>query len=85
MEEFRAVAVDRVVLGLLGRGFQPRQRSDGSLTLRTKTTFERAWATNLARPLGATGTLDRVIRQQAGAFRRALESDGKYRPVVLVW
>ncbi len=85
MEEFRAVAVDRVVLGVLGRGFQPRQRPDGRLRLTTKTTFEHAWEANLVRPVRSGESLERLVRTQAGAFRRALEDHTTYRPVVMSW
>lgn len=72
MESFRAPAVDRVVLGMLGRGFQPRQHPDGRLRLPSRVAFEKAWATNVSRPLGTTGTLERAVREHVVAFRRAL-------------
>lgn len=84
MEEFRVAAVDRVVLGLLGRRFVPRLRPNGRLTLRTQTMFERAWTRNLVRPLGGQ-PLERTVRQQVAAFRRALETDAAYVPVVMRW
>ncbi len=85
MEEFRAVAVDRVVLGLLGRGFVPRARPDGRLSLSTMTTFERAWAANLDRRFGPDSPLERVVRSQASAFRRALEDGTRYKAMVMSW
>lgn len=84
MEVFRVVAVDRVVIGLLGRGFFPELRPNGRLTLRTQRVFEKAWARNLARPF--TGhTLAREIRTQAASFRRAVEGCARFEPVVLQW
>lgn len=84
MEVFRVVAVDRVVIGLLGRGFFPELRPNGRLTLRTQRVFEKSWARNLARPF--TGhTLAREIRTQAASFRRAVEGCGRFEPAVLQW
>ncbi len=86
MEEFRAVAVDRVVLGLLGRGFVPRQAPDGRLRQSSRSTLERALAANIERPIERGGpALAKVIRDQAGAFRRALEGGHEYRARILAW
>jgi group II intron reverse transcriptase/maturase/CRISPR-associated endonuclease Cas1 len=84
MEEFRAPAVDRVVFGLIGRGFVAKQRPDGRLRSSTRLTFERALNRNLARRLGSA-TLADQIRHQMAAFRRAVDGRTPYQAFVMGW
>jgi group II intron reverse transcriptase/maturase/CRISPR-associated endonuclease Cas1 len=85
MEAFRPLAVDRVVLGLLGRGFMPQQRDDGRLRLSTVTTFERALATNLSRVDRSGHSLEKRIRLQTAEFKRALEHKRRFHAEVMEW
>jgi CRISPR/Cas system-associated endonuclease Cas1 len=84
MEPFRAPAVDRVVLGLLGRGFVVKQRPDGGLRTSSRMAFERAFTRNLARVVRGTPLRDEIHSQMV-AFRRALDARATFRPFAATW
>lgn len=86
MEEFRPSVVDRVVFGLLGRGFVPKQRSNGRLRLSSRQTLERALTKNLERKTARCPEgLEWEIRRQARRLRAAFENHAHYESSVMVW
>lgn len=86
MEPFRQPAVDKVVLGLLGRGAKLEMNDTHELTLRTRALLQQA----LARRLAPTGTepssnLLLHIQRRTIAFRRALVDGRPYAPYRMSW
>jgi len=77
MEEFRAWAVDRVVLGMIGKGRRPMTDDEGKLGLEDRRfliqRLEKRWAKD---------KLLRLIGDQITVMRGVLEEGKIYKPVV---
>ena len=77
MEEFRAWAVDRVVLGMIGKGRCPEMDAQGKIRLEDRRfliqRLEKRWATD---------DLLRMVGDQITVMRGLLEKGEDYRPVV---
>lgn len=86
MEPFRQPAVDRTVLGLLGRGAQLRLNEKGDLTLRTRGLLQRAIARRLEQAgEGRADSLSTQIQRRTLSFRRALTGSGPYHAYRMTW
>lgn len=86
MEPFRQPAVDKAILGLIGRGAKLELNDKGDLTLRTRGLLQRA----IARRLERTGTalkggLLMDIQRRTLGFRRALIDGRPYEPFRMTW
>ncbi len=77
MEEFRPWAVDRVVLGMIGKGRQPKMDDEGKIKLEDRRfliqRLEKRWATD---------NLLKLIGDQITVMRGLLEQGEDYQPVV---
>lgn len=86
MEPFRQPVVDKVVLGLLGRGARLEVNAKGDLTLRTRALLQRAFARCLARTPGdASRTLTIQLQRRIIAFRKALMDQSPYEAYRMTW
>lgn len=88
-EEFRPVAVDRVVIGLAARGFKVVQEEDGLMTLETRRAFAEHVLSHLesqTRYQGKRFPLRAVIQMQARAIAAYLRGDSPaYQPFAAGW
>ncbi|GAB4471859.1 MAG: CRISPR-associated endonuclease Cas1 [Anaerolineae bacterium] len=88
-EEFRQVAVDRVVIGLAARGFRVEQEEDGLMTLDTRRAFAEHVLGHLesqTRYQGKRFPLRAVIQMQARAVAAYLRGDSaEYQPFAAGW
>lgn len=88
IEEFRAPFGDRLVLGMLGRGFQPHLGRDGNLRTSSRrmlvSAFHRMWN----RPIRWHGKMVpplRILEQQSRSLAKAFLAEGTYRPFQFRW
>lgn len=78
IEEFRQVAVDRVVFGLANRNFRVEQDAKGLLTQETRSTFAEHVLSHLESPVrhdGKRHSLRNVIQMQARTLASYLRED----------
>jgi len=83
MEPFRQPAVDKAVLGLIGRGANLGLNEAGDLTLRTRSLLQKALARKLE-PKGRRGLLQE-IHIHTLHFRRALSRGTPYQAYRMTW
>jgi len=88
IEEFRAPFADRIVLGMLGRGFQPEIGDHGYLKSRSKrqlaVSFSKRWNRVIpwrSQKISPDGILQKQAKNLAGLFK----GDGVYRPFKMRW
>jgi group II intron reverse transcriptase/maturase/CRISPR-associated endonuclease Cas1 len=88
IEEFRAPFADRVVLGLLGRGFRPLIGRFDLLQRRTRriltTGFFKRWLKKggwRAQKINAAG----ILEKQAIGLSRLFKGEGTYKPYRMPW
>ena len=88
IEEFRAPFGDRLVLGMLGRGFQPQLGRNGSLRTSVRRllvgAFHRVWN----RPIRWRGKMHspcRILEQQAKGLARPFLAEETYRAFQFRW
>ena len=84
IEEFRAPFGDRLVLGMLGRGFQPQLGRHGNLRASVRgllvRAFHRMWNRSI-RWRGKMLTPSRILEQQAKGLAAALSGSGDIPPI----
>jgi CRISPR-associated protein Cas1 len=88
IEEFRAPFADRLIVAMIGRGFQPALGEHGALRTRTRRQlalcFSKNWAKKIlwrSRRLEPAGILAQQTRSVAKLFSR----EGEYRPYRMRW
>jgi CRISPR-associated protein Cas1 len=88
IEEFRAPFADRLVVGMLGRGFQPEIGEHGLLKTKTRkqlaTAFIKRWLDKIpwrSRTINPASLLMRQARDLARLFSH----EGSYHPFKMKW
>lgn len=87
VEIFRSQVVDRVVIGLIQKGYD-LQMQKGLLTDDTRKLLVKSVMNRLARYEKYQGKeirMEQIILQQAKALARAFENNGKFKPYVAKW
>lgn len=88
IEEFRAPFGDRLVLGMLGRGFQPQLGRHGNLRTSVRRLLVRAFHRMWNRPIRWRGKMfppSRVLEQQAKGLAKTFLAEETYRPFQFRW
>lgn len=88
IEEFRAPFGDRLVLGMLGRGFQPQLGRHGDLRTSVRRLLVRAFHRMWNRPIRWRSKMvapSRILEQQAKALGSAFLAEDTYRPFQFRW
>ena len=85
MEPFRQPVVDKVVLGLIGRGAKLETNEKGDLRLRSRALLQHAFARRLSRTGGGARGLQIEIQRRILAFRRALVDGRPYDAYRMTW
>jgi len=88
IEEFRAPFVDRLLLGMIGRGFMPSADRHGRLSTSTRRKLVRAflkgWArTQPWRSRRCSGA--EILTSQVRDLARFFQDEGRYRPFRMKW
>jgi CRISPR-associated protein Cas1 len=88
IEEFRAPFADRLVVGMLGRGFQPAIGDQGVLKTRTRRQlalcFSKNWSKKIrwrSRKLEPAA----ILAHQAQSFAKLYKREGDYHPFKMRW
>ncbi len=88
IEEFRAPFADRLVIGMLGRGFKPEQNRDGFLTTRTRrhlaACFSKRWLKKIpwrSRSVEPAA----ILSGQAQSLVKLFQREGDYHPFKMRW
>jgi RNA-directed DNA polymerase len=88
IEEFRAPFGDRVVVGMLGRGFAPELGRQGLLRSRTKhlllRSFIKRWTKGMEYRSRSVAPC-KLLGTQAMSLVNVFENKGKYRPFRMRW
>ncbi|MCB1772459.1 MAG: CRISPR-associated endonuclease Cas1 [Gammaproteobacteria bacterium] len=88
IEELRAPFVDRLLLGMVGRGFQPGLRRDGKLMKKPRrqliAAFLRQW-NKTTRWRTSKIAPSRLLERQAGSLAAVYLDDGRYQPFQFRW
>ncbi|MBI5907759.1 MAG: CRISPR-associated endonuclease Cas1 [Burkholderiales bacterium] len=88
IEEYRAPFGDRLVIGMLGRGFALELDKDGRLRATTRHklvhTFHKQWQRQI-RWLGKMYTLSEILEQQVTSLKNAYLGIDQYRPFRFRW
>ena len=88
IEEFRAPFGDRLVLGMLGRRFQPQLGKHGNLRTSVRRLLVRAFHRMWNRPIRWRGKMvppSRILEQQAKGLAGAFLAEETYRPFQFRW
>lgn len=88
IEEFRAPFGDRLVLGMLGRGFRPQIGRHGDLRVSIRRTLVQAFHRMWNRPIrwrGKALSPARILEHQAKGLASAFLSEDAYRPFQFRW
>jgi len=88
IEEFRAPFADRVVIGMLGRGFRPQLGEHGALRTSTKHQLVRAFTTRWGKELNYRShsiSPAQLVAAQAGAIAEVFRHNGRYHPFHMRW
>ncbi|MFN0160672.1 MAG: CRISPR-associated endonuclease Cas1, partial [Burkholderiales bacterium] len=88
IEEFRAPAADRLVLGMIGRGFQPLLDKEGRLRSGARHKLVHAFHKQWRRPLhwrGRRRALAEVLDLQVASLRKTYLDGAEYRPFRFRW
>lgn len=88
IEEYRAPFGDRLVIGMLGRGFALELDKEGRLRAATRhklvQTFHKQWQRHI-RWLGKMYTLPEILEQQVTTLKNAYLGTDEYRPFRFRW
>jgi CRISPR-associated protein Cas1 len=88
IEEFRAPFADRVVLGMLGRGFQPEIGDHGFLKTKAKRqlaiSFSKRWSKDISWRSQKV-TPDAILGKQAKSLAGLFNGAGVYHPFKMRW
>jgi CRISPR-associated protein Cas1 len=88
IEEFRAPFGDRLVLGMLGRGFRPQLGRHGDLRASVRRLIVNAFHRMWSRPVRWRAKMHaplQILEQQARDLARAFLAEGAYRPFQFRW
>jgi group II intron reverse transcriptase/maturase/CRISPR-associated endonuclease Cas1 len=88
IEEFRAPFGDRLVLGMLGRGFQPQLDRHGNLRTSTRRMLVKAFHRIWSRPIRWRSKMispSRILEQQVKNMARTFLGEDTYRPFQFRW
>jgi CRISPR-associated protein Cas1 len=88
IEEFRAPFGDRVVIGMLGRGFRPEVGTHGFLRTASKRQLVRGFTARWARSIHYRSTLvtpSRLLATQATSLADVFRRQGKYHAYRMRW
>lgn len=89
IEEFRAPFGDRLVVGMLGRGLQPKLDRRGLLRARTRRSLARAFMKHWIRPRswrGARIPAGKILLHQVRSFAKLVRGDeSRYRAYRMRW
>lgn len=88
IEEFRAPFADRLIIGMLGRGFQPEIGTHGFLKTRSRKQlalcFSKNWSKKIlwrSRRMEPTA----ILAQQARSIAKLFNREGEYHPYKMRW
>lgn len=88
IEEFRAPFADRLVVGMLGRGFRPETGQQGFLKTRTKRQlalcFSKKWSKKLSWRSHAMEP-STILAKQANSLAKLFNRAGDYHPYKMRW
>ncbi|MFB3906041.1 MAG: CRISPR-associated endonuclease Cas1 [Acidobacteriota bacterium] len=88
IEEFRAPFADRLVLGMLGRGFVPKSNSQGLLRTSTRrrlaAAFNKSWRAGV-RWRSASLTPAALLERQAVHLANLIKGESTYQPYRMRW
>ncbi|MBN2683741.1 MAG: group II intron reverse transcriptase/maturase [Pontiellaceae bacterium] len=88
IEEFRAPFADRLVVGMLGRGFRPAVGEDGTLKTRTRKQLALCFSKNwVKKTRWRSHRLEPVaiLAQQTLSFAKLYKREGEYQPFRMRW
>jgi len=88
IEEFRAPFGDRLVLGMLGRGFRPQLGRHGNLRTSVRRLLVAAFHRMWKRPIRWRGKMvppSRILEQQAKSLANSFLAEDTYRPFQFRW
>jgi len=88
IEEFRAPFSDRLIIGMLGRGFQPEIGRHGVLKTRTRRllaiSFSKRWSKKMPWRSSKISPA-RILEKQAGSLAKLFNYEGAYHPFKMRW
>ncbi len=88
IEEFRAPFADRLIIGMLGRGFQPEMNQHGMLRTRTKRllvkSFSKKWFDKISWRSNRVSPAE-ILEQQARSLARLFMNEEGYHPFRMKW
>jgi len=86
--EFRAPFADRLIMGMLGRGFQPAIGERGTLKTRTRKQlalcFSKNWSKNIPWRSKRLAP-EAILAQQTRSVVRLFNREGEYQPYKMRW
>ena len=88
IEEFRAPFADRIVLGMLGRGFRPEIGREGFLRSRPKHQLVHSFTKRWSKPIHCRSrdlTPAKLLTMQANSLVGVFRRDGAYHPYRMRW
>jgi CRISPR-associated protein Cas1 len=88
IEEFRAPFADRLIMGMLGRGFQPAIGERGSLKTRTRKQLALCFSKNWSKKIPWRSKRlapEAILAQQARSVVRLFNREGEYQPYKMRW
>ena len=88
IEEFRPPFADRIVFGMLGRGFRPEIGGHGFLKTRSKKQLAAGFAKRWSRKIpwrSRQKSPSEILEGQASAIARLMKKEGTYLPVRMRW
>lgn len=88
IEEFRAPFVDRMVVGMMGRGFTPEVGTHGELKSRTRRkltkNFLKRWTKKMSWRSQSISPSD-ILSKQADNLASLFNGEGSYKPFKMKW
>ena len=88
IEEFRAPFADRLVFGMLGRGFRPELNQEGLLKIRCRrqlaTAFPKSWTKKICWRSGRHAPAE-ILEHQADSLVKLISIGKEYQPFRMKW
>lgn len=88
IEEFRAPFADRIVFGMVGRGFKPETGAHGFLRTRCRRPLSLGFAKRWTKPISWRSqeiTPARILEKQAASLVKLIKREGNYHPFRMRW
>lgn len=88
IEEFRSPFADRIVIGMLGRGFRPELNTEGLLRTKSKKLLAKAFLKkwhNKIKWKSFNFAPVKILEHQIQSFSKLLKKEGKYFPYRMSW